>query len=469
MEGSAGMDNEKVVETAQQAGLSLIRFLYCDTNSIIRGKNVPIDRLRQRMADGVGISRALLAVNSLDELAPVPELTPVGEVRLQPDPGTFTILPYADLAGALICDLVQPDGAPLSVCGRSFLKRVCRQAALQGLHVKAAFEMEFTLATKTDGTYRPFDQTLCYSSIALQAAHPFYLDLVRALEQQEMTVELCHPELSPGQHEISIRHTDPVRAADNQVRLRETVRAVAASHGLYASFAPKPFAEYIGNGMHIHLSLWNKDGRNIFYDPAAEAQAGSGGFSEQGLSFLAGVLSHLPALTSLTCATVNSYRRLAPHSLSGAFAAYGYDNREAALRIPSTFRSDPQSFTNLELKAADATGNPYLALGALLVAGLDGLNRSLDPGLPVSQDPDTLSEDQLATMGIERLPKTLEEALDALEADPVLTAALGELLARSYVAIKRSEIAAYAPADEASQRDVSQSDVAEFAGHFYKY
>ena len=115
------MDNEGVFQAAQEAGLSLIRFLYCDSNSIIRGKNVPIDQLQRRLVDGVGLSRALLAVNSLDQLTPVEELTPVGEVRLQPDPDTFTILPYAEQAGAIICDLVQPDGAPCSVCGRTFL------------------------------------------------------------------------------------------------------------------------------------------------------------------------------------------------------------------------------------------------------------------------------------------------------------------------------------------------------------
>lgn len=458
------MDNKQVNQAVQKADLSLIRFLYCDTNSIIRGKSVPAAQLQRRMMDGVGLSRALLAVNSLDELQPVDEMTPVGEVRLLPDLDTFTILPYAERAGALLCDIVQLDGEPWAACARSFLKRVCHQIAGQGLEVQASFEMEYTLAAKTDDGYRPFDQTLCYSSVALQATHAFSLDLVHALEQQGMVVELCHPELSPGQHEISVRHSDAVRAADNQVRLRETIRAVAANHGLYASFAPKPFApqqvaQYIGNGSHIHLSLWDKNGRNIFYDPAAPH-----GFSAKGLSFLAGILHHLPGLAALTCASVNSYRRLAPHSLSGAFAIYGYDNREAALRIPSPFRSNPEGSTNLEFKAADATGNPYLALGALLVAGLDGLKRELDPGPPVNLDPDTLSEDQIASAayqagGIRRLPMTLAQALDELQADPLLTTALGSLLSRSYMAIKRSEVAAYG----------SGTDEAEFAGHFYKY
>lgn len=448
------MDSSEVIQAAQKADLSLVRFLYCDNSSIIRGKSVPVKHLEQRMVGGVGLSRALLAVNSLDELQPVAEMTPVGEVRLRPDPETFTILPYAQHAGAMHCDLVQHDGRPWEACARSFLKRVCQQATRQGVQVRASFEMEYTLATETANGYQPFDKTLCYSSIALQATHAYSIDLVQALQGQGLAVELCHPELSPGQHEVSISYSDALQAADNQVRLRETIRAVAANHGLCASFAPKPFPEYIGNGAHIHVSLWDRDGRNIFYDPAA-----SQGFSSRGLSFLAGVLLHLPGLTALTCASVNSYRRLAPHSLSGAFAIYGYDNREAALRIPSPYQNNVEGSTNLEVKAADATGNPYLALGALLIAGLDGLNRGLDPGPPVNLDPATLTEDQLAGMGIKRLPTTLDEALKELEANRVLIDALGGFLSSSYLAIKRSEVAFYS----------SGSEEAEFAGHFYKF
>lgn len=448
------MDSSQVVQAAQEAGLSLVRFLYCDNSSLIRGKSVPVAHLERRMVDGVGLSRALLAVNSLDQHQPVAEMSPVGEVRLWPDPDTFTILPYARGAGAMLCDLVQHDGRPWEACARSFLKRVGQQIADLGFQVRASFEMEYTLATESEDGYQPFDRTLCYSSIALQATHAFTVDLLQALEGQGMGVELCHPELSPGQHEASISYSDAVQAADNQVWLRETIRAVAAEHGLLASFAPKPFPEYFGNGVHIHLSLWDGDGRNIFYDPD-RSQA----LSRRGLAFLAGVLQHLPGLAALTCATVNSYRRLTPHSLSGAFAIYGYDNREAALRIPSPFRSNVESSTNLEVKTADATGNPYLALGALLHAGLDGLNRELDPGPSVDLDPATLDEEQMASMGIRRLPTTLDEALDELEADSLLMGALGTLLSSSYLAIKRSEVAAYSVGIEE----------AEFAGHFYKY
>lgn len=448
------MEIETLIQAARAAGISLVRFLYCDTNGIIRGKGVPVERLSRRLVDGIGLSKALLAVNSLDELQPVAGMTPVGEVRLVPDRRSFTILPYAPHQAALLCDLVRQDGQPWDACPRAFLKRICRQAVEQGYHFQAAFEVEFTLAVKEGDEYQPFDETLCYSSIALQAAGRFAHDLVQALQKQKLAVEMFYPELGPGQYEVSIGYCEAVEAADNQIKLRETIRAVAGARGLYASLAPKPFLDSAGNGAHIHFSLWDAAGRNLFYDPAA-----TNGFSDDGRAFLAGVLNHLPGLTALTCASVNSYRRLVPQSLSGAFAVYGYDNREAALRIPSPFWSNPEDSTNVELKAADATGNPYLALGGLLAAGLDGLTRNLDPGPPLDCDPAALSEEQQAAMGIARLPASLSEAIDHLEADSLLTGALGPLLSDAYLAVKRSEVAAYQDVDAA----------VELANHFYKY
>ena len=160
-------------------------------------------------------------------------------------------------------------------------------------------------------------------------------------------------------------------AADNHLKLRETIRSVAASHGLWASLAPKPFADQAGNGAHLHWSLWDTDGRNVLYD----AQAG--GLSEIARHFIGGVLAHLPALLALTAPSVNSYRRLQPQAWSSAFAVYGADNREAAVRIPSPYWSDIAYSTNLELKPVDSSCNPYLALGGLIAAGLDGVDRQL--------------------------------------------------------------------------------------------
>jgi glutamine synthetase len=267
------------------------------------------------------------------------------------------------------------------------------------------------------------------------------------------------PELGPGQQELSVRHHEVVRAADNVLRVRETVRAVARRHGVIASFAPKPFLDQAGSGAHIHCSLVGapasaQAGRNLFHDASAR-----GGLSAMGLHFIGGVLAHLPALLALTCGSPNSYRRLLPHFWSSAFIAYGFDNREGAIRVPSAFWGREAESTNLELKPADHSGNPYLALGGLLAVGLDGIRRKLDPGEPVDIDPAHLSDEERARRGIERLPASLDVALDALEADSLLTQAMGPLLAKAYVTVKRHESLYFAersPEEEARQ-------------HFHKY
>jgi glutamine synthetase len=290
----------------------------------------------------------------------------------------------------------------------------------------------------------------------MDSARWFTDDLLAALEAQGIQPEQAMPEYGPGQQEISVRHADPLRAADNQIRVRETARAVAAEHDLVASFAAKPFPDEIGSGAHVHLSLWDTAaGANLLYDPTADP----GGLSDLGRSFVAGILAHLPALTAITCPTVNSYRRLQPHAWASAFVCYGFDNREAAVRIPSPFWGREQATTNLELKTADNTCNPYLALGALLAAGLDGLERRLDPGPPLDQDPGGLSDEERAARGIHRLPATLDEALDLLAADPVLTGAMGETMTGAFLTVRRSEAAAY--------RD--QPEAYELAQHLTKY
>src|SRR5207302_10716420 len=189
----------------------------------------------------------------------------------------------------------------------------------------------------------------------------------------------------------------------------------------------------VGNGAHIHFSVSDAQDANLFYDPnAADC------LSECGRQFMAGVLAHLPALVALTCPSVNSYRRLQPQWWSSAYVVYGHDNREAAVRIASPFWSDVAGTVNLELKAADASSNPYIALAGLLAAGLDGIERRLDPGAPTDVDPATLSEAEREARGIRRLPETLDAALDNLEADELLLDAMGPLLARSYLKVRRS-------------------------------
>ena len=311
------------------------------------------------------------------------------------------------------------------------------------------------MAVETDEGYRPFDNSLCFSSIGMDSTDDYISALVGALNKQNISVEQYYAELGAGQQEMSITYADALRAADNQITFRDTARGVAMKQGLVASFAPKPFVDQAGNGCHIHFSAWELEGEtNLFFDAN-----GDHNISSRGYQFMAGVLSHLAGLVALTAPSVNSYRRLQPHYWSSAFNCFGPDNREAAVRIASGFWGEEMKTVNLELKPSDSSHNPYIALGGLIAAGLDGVDRELDPGEPVLVDPGGLSEQERQVRGIERLPTNLEEAIDALEKDDVLVTAMGEVLSREYISIKRADW------QDSKQRDVEE----ELKQHFHRY
>ncbi|HEY6068888.1 MAG TPA: glutamine synthetase family protein [Gaiellaceae bacterium] len=449
------MDAAEVVKKADEAGLRLVRFLWCGNDGTVRAKASAIDGLEGRIESGIGLTVAMQAMNALDQLQPVDGMGPVGEVRLVPDPATFRVLPYAPRMGAMLVDHLLLTGEPAPVCQRTFLKRMEGRLEQRSTRLECSFENEFSLATLVDGTYVPIDSGLCFSTISATAAQDYVDDLAAALEAQGIVLEQYYSELGHGQHEISTGHAAALKAADEQLLARETIRGVAAKHGLVASLAPKPWPDNAGNGGHIHFSLWDADAElNRFHDASAPD-----GLSGEARSFVAGVLEHLPGLCGLTAPSFNSYHRIVPQYWAGAFVCWGHDNREAPVRVPSVFRGKEEASTNLELKAADASCNPYLALGGLIAAGLDGLERELEPPEPVEVDPATIDEAERERRGIVRLPETQAEALDALERDEVLIAALGPVLAESYLAVRRSEWAAYSVGDEAFEQQ----------GHFSKY
>jgi glutamine synthetase len=449
------MDAVGVVRRVDEAGLRLVRFLWCGNDGTVRAKASSADGLAGRIEAGIGLTVAMQAMNGLDRLQPVPGMGPVGEVRLVPDPGTFRVLPYAPRTGAMLVDHVALDGSPAAVCQRSFLKRQEARLAERGAVLEAAFENEFTLAVRDGDAYAPVDESLCFSTIGMTASQGYVDALVEALERQDILLEQYYAELGHGQQEISTGHAPAVRAADEQILVRETIRGVAAELGYVASLAPKPWPDAAGNGGHVHFSLWSEDGsHNLFHDGSREDR-----LSDTARGFLAGVLAHLPGLCGLTAPSVNSYHRIVPQYWAGAFACWGHDNREAPVRVPSVFRGMEEGSTNVELKSADATCNPYLALGGLIAAGLDGLERGLEPPEPVEVDPATIDEAEREARGVHRLPASQDEALDALAADTVLVDALGPVLAESYLAVRRSEGAAYA----------ELGPDAEFRWHFLKY
>jgi glutamine synthetase len=412
------------------AGVKFIRILWCDNANVIRGKAVHIGALVHHQEHGVGISPAQQAIPVMyDAVVPESGLGPVGEIRLVPDWSTLCVSSSPGHA-RVIGDMVT-DGASWACCPRNFLKRMVAEAEAENLEIMAAFENEFYLLRRSPAGVEPADNTVFGSLMAMISNQPVIDEIAAALTAQGIPVEQYYPESGPGQHEISISHTHILGAADRQIAFRETVHAVASRHGLEASFLPKVFSDKAGNGCHLHLSLWRK-GQNLVPDPAADY-----GLSKIARGFIAGILNHLPALMALTTPSPNSYRRIAPHCWSGAFRAWGLDNREAAVRVP-THPASPGP-TKFELKTIDASANPYLALSATIAAGMDGVRRGLDPGEPVDLDPGCLPEAERSKRGFDPLPSNLGDAIYHLSRDHVLLTALGAELAQAYLAVRKAE------------------------------
>lgn len=421
--------NSEIRQTLEQQNIRFVRVLWCDNANVIRGKAFHTGFLAEHETQGISIAIAQQAVPVMvDAVAPDSGLGPVGEAWLVPDWSSFSPLPYAPGHARVMGDMVRAE-QPWTLCPRGFLKRMIAAAAAENLQVLAAFENEFYLLRLDGGAIVPSDDTPFASTLAMDLSQSVIDDMAEALLAQGIPVERYYPESGGGQHEISTRYTQALQAADWQIAFRETVRGVALRHQLRASFLPKIFADQAGSGCHLHLSLWHQ-GQNLMPD-------GNGGLSPTAQSFTAGILHHLPALMALTTPSVNSYRRLQPHCWSGAFRCWGPDNREAALRVPSN--PAPPSPTHIELKTVDASANPYLALGAVIAAGLDGIRRSLILEEPVAIDPGLLSDTERQQRSIDRLPQSLGEAISHLSCDKTLLSALGDDLAQAFLAVRKME------------------------------
>jgi glutamine synthetase len=449
---------QEVVAAARRSGVKLIRFEYCDVSGVARTKAIHVAQLEHKLLEGVSLTRAQMSINLLEQVVHIEGMEPVGEVRLVPDPSTFSVLPWVPASASVMCDQLDHDRVNWGACPRSFLKDVIARAANVGLSVQATFENEYYLSREQDGRYLPFDfpdHAPVYSSIGHDLNAEIMVETVDALEAQGMLVEQAINEYGAGQQEISIRHTDALGAADNQMKFRDTVRGVALRHGLFASFAPKPYPDQIGSGAHVHFSLWDLEGKHsLLYDKTAER-----GLSQLGRHFIAGVAQHLPALVSLTAPSYNSYRRLLPSAWAAATTAWGFDNKEAALRVASPFYKREEQSYNIEFKTSDGSANPYLSLGALIACGLDGIERGLEPGEPCEHDPARLSQKELERGNVRSLPTSMGAALDELEKDQFLLESLGDLLSRCYLAVRRSEDEAFSVQDQEF----------EIRNHFYRF
>ncbi|MCO8244796.1 MULTISPECIES: gamma-glutamylputrescine synthetase [unclassified Haladaptatus] len=433
-----------ISERCREENVDLIRLLFVTQSGAIRSHAVDVSKVETAVENGVTLSQLVQTYNALGVRDKSGRFDAAGEVRLRPDIDTFRVLPYADRTGAMLCDIETLTGERWSIDPRSSLLEFTSKMDTAGFEIESAFESEFHLFERTDDGIRRVDERGAYSTESTRETHGTILDIIDALKAQDIDVEKYYPEYAAGKHEIVTGHKSGVRAVDEFVLLRETVNSVVRDHGYRATFLPKPF-DHSTNGCHINLSLWN--GKNAFYDEE------SGELSQIGRQFVAGIIDHAPALTALAAPTANSYCRLQPQIGAAAYVCWGRGNREALVRVPAPEPGDNGTSTRIEFRAADNTANPYLALLGLLASGMDGIERELTPPAPISVDPGNLSEAELAERGIERLPRTLGQALDALEEDSMMREALGAELFETYVEVKRSHWKAFTDSAVSWERD----------------
>lgn len=414
------------------AGVAGVALTYVDTSGIARVKGVPVSRLEHAATSGAGMSPVFDAFLLDDSITRGPWCGgPLGDVRLVPD--LDRIVPLAAQPGWAFAavDRMTPDGAPHHNCSRTFARRM--QALLDGvgLTARAAFETEWYVTAEGGDDLEPACHGPAYGATRLVELSDYTRDLLVALADQGVQVEQLHPEYAPGQLEVSVSPEPLVAAADTAVLVRQTIRAVSQQHGLRASFAPAVAAGGVGNGGHVHLSL-ARDGVDV------TGGANGAPLGPTGEAFAAGVLARLPALLALGAPSVSSYERLVPQHWAAPYQVWGIENREAAVR--ATGGSSP----NLEVKCVDQAANPYLLLGGLVAAGIDGYERAAVLPPPALDDPALLDDAQREARGIRLLPRTLGEATDAFEADPVLQRALGERLHSTVLTVRRAEIELFA-------------------------
>ena len=337
---------------------------------------------------------------------------------------------------------------PMPACPRHVLRQAQDRLAAAGLAVQATYEVEMTLLR--DGV--PATAGPGYSVRAFVAIRDFLRDFATALESVGVPVEQLHPEYSPGQFEVSLAPSTPMEAADRLLLFRFTARTVAAEHGMDVSFAPVVFTGGLGNGSHMHLSLWRDDENRMTGGDAP------GGMQADGASFVAGIRDELPALMAVVAPSVPSYVRLQPGHWSGAYTAWGVENREASLRfIPGTVTSRSRS-ANVELKVTDGAANPYLALAAVIQAGLAGVEREATLPEPTQEDPGVLDTATLVARGIRRLPENLGEAAEAFAGSTILRDGLGTVLHDVISGVRRKEWA-----DHGSKSEEELVDMHRFA------
>jgi glutamine synthetase len=422
----------------------LIFVANCDLSGLVRGKAFPAANLERRLRRGIGYTHSNIMMSVFGPIYATPFGT-VGDLMLVPDETAMVQVSFDDGPAERFClaDLRTTDGAYWECCPRHFLRRALESLHdAAGLTLRAAFEQEFV-----------------YTGVEDKAGSPYALDLYRrqggfgeafvsAIRQAGATPDSFLPEYGPRQFEVTVAPTLGLRAADEAVIVREMGRAVAFRLGARAIFAPMLDPKGIGNGTHIHFSLCDNAGRLVTHDQAAPY-----GLSEVAAHFAAGVLYHMPAITAITAPSVASYYRLTPNRWAPTWSNIGVRDRGASLRVCPTFAAsgvaDEAAQFNLEYRVCDAAASPYMALGALVWAGVDGIRRKLRLPTPPEKSFWTMNEAERAQAGARALPHSLHAALDELTATPAAKEWFGEAFLDAYLMFKRSEIEALSGLDDA--------------------
>jgi len=430
------LNKSDVIRSVAESEIEFIRVEHIDNNGIMRCRALKSRLLEKALERGVNMSTAIMSFNVLEHLIDNPMYgAKDGDYFLLPDPDTFTIIPYLTKTARMYCNLVDHEGKPWQGCTRTVLKNMVKQVGEMNLKFFCSFEVEGMLVKKTDDGYIPAEFSKCFNPDGLDAQEAILHKIADSLEKMNIEVDKMTAEYAPGQFEMNTQPAPPLKASDNFIAYKEAWRTIARQHGLTATFMPKPFEEYAGNGVHVHLSCFDETGKNLFEDKTDEKKLG---ISELCYHFIGGILSHAPALTALAAPTVNSYKRILPGTWSPAVICYGMGNRDVLIRIP-----DGPRVKRIEFRVGDGTCNPYLALAAVLAAGLRGIKEKINPGEPMWEEVGHFSPADIREKNLTWLPRSLEEAIAALKRDNYIISSLGLLLMEEYIKVRESELESF--------------------------
>jgi len=432
--GNLSEKEEAVLETIDEENIDFLRLQFTDILGTVKNVSVPARQAEKAFTEGIYFDGS-----SINGFVRIQE----SDMRLDPDPETFAVLPWRSKedggAARLMCDVIDTStGEPFSGDPRGVLKDAIQRAEELGYTVNAAPEPEFFLFEEDEdgrATTKTNDAGGYFDLAPKDLASDVRRDIIFGLESMGFEIEASHHEVAQGQHEINFEYDDALSTADNVATFRAVVRAIAAEHGLHATFMPKPIARINGSGMHTHMSLFTEDGENAFHDGDDEFD-----LSETAKQYVAGILEHAPAIAAVSNPTVNSYKRLVPGYEAPVYVAWSDRNRSALIRKPA---ARVPAASRIEARFPDPSCNPYLAFAALIHAGLDGIEQGMECDDPVRENIYEFDEAKREEYGIDTLPTNLGESLDALEADEVIQDALGEHVTEKFLEAKRAEFNDY--------------------------